>query len=127
MIKDPAVTSVISEMLIIALVVMLIPTVTITLMYQLPETRSPTVNLKMTSLASDGTIKIYHKGGDAIRGEDIKIIVGNTEVTMTGAEKEHVYDVGDSIPFSHNIPAKKGDGVNLIIKNSVFPVGMVTE
>jgi len=120
--KEFAVSSVISEMLIIVLVIILIPVVTINLMYQLPETRVPTVTIMMTPL-NDGKFQLYHKGGDTINGRDIKIIVGETEISLEEIEKIP-YDLGDKIP-NKDIPGKSGDRVSLIIKNSVVFSGTV--
>jgi hypothetical protein len=121
-VRDPAVSSVISEMLIISIVIILIPMVTITLMYQLPDSREPTVNIKMSSII-DGKVDIVHKGGDTIRVEDIRIIVKKEERNIRDYfnPDNGVFDVGDKI----SVPINENGDVSLIIKNTVFPLGKV--
>ncbi|PKL59597.1 MAG: type IV pilin, partial [Methanomicrobiales archaeon HGW-Methanomicrobiales-4] len=54
MVRDSAVSSVVGEVLMIALVLILVPMVTISLMNQLPEDRVPTVTIKMGSVSQSG-------------------------------------------------------------------------
>lgn len=67
--KDSGVSTVLSEVLMIALVLFLVPVVTISLINQLPEDRVPTVNIKMdVNYSSDKLlVTLYHKGGDYIK------------------------------------------------------------
>jgi len=71
--REDAVSAVLSEVLMIALDLILVPVVTISLMNQLPEERVPTVTIRMGPLIGDEVI-FYHKGGDWIKKSDIKII-----------------------------------------------------
>jgi len=142
MMKDPAVSSVISEVLLIALVLILVPIVTISLMNQLPEDRIPTVTILMKISPSQGppeTVILYHKGGDYIKKDDISVIIrirdpsGSTKESMTYQKKKNnlvfssntpIYNLKDSIEISasdffKDIQSGSDVEVTLIAKNFV--------
>ena len=79
--REQAISSVIGEVLMIALVLILVPMVTISLLNQLPEDRVPTVTIKMGSLSQSGELHLYHKGGDWIKQEQLKITGNGVEDT----------------------------------------------
>jgi len=129
--KDDAVSSVVSEMLLIALVLILVPSVTITLMNQLPGDRVPTVNIKMGSI-DGGTVTLYHKGGDYLIQKEINPIVYRNDqiipIDITfKCQKQNTFDLGDSIKINGNagdniIP---GDRLLISVKNAVIFSGVV--
>jgi len=116
--RDAAVSPVLSESLLIALVLILVPIVTISLMNQLPEDRVPTVTIKMTPL-HDSSVQLYHKGGDWIRKEDIRIYVDNQIGNFS--VKNLTFDLGDPIPVYQ---VSERSEIRLIAKNSVVFTGV---
>lgn len=120
--KDSAVSSVMSEMLLIALVLILVPTVTINLIQQMPEERVPTVNIMMTPIDSSGTVSFYHKGGDWIKKEDIQIMQdGSRKDSWKDIYHNRTYDLGDVITVSD---VESGKPISFIVKNSVLFSGV---
>lgn len=113
--KDSGVSTVLSEVLMIALVLILVPVVTISLMNQLPEDRVPTVNIKMSPIIDGGEVTFYHKGGDWIKKSDIKIIQ-NGEQKSFNYDKP-VFDLGDKITVSGVI---QNDRIDFVAKNSII-------
>lgn len=136
--QDPAVSSVISEVLLIALVLILVPIVTISLMNQLPEDRVPTVTI-IGKISPDG-ITFSHKGGDYIKKEDIRLIVRsktasgfkdseffNPYINIAWNDKPAtIFDLGSVLTLSStNISAREINmadiqDVTLIAKKSVI-------
>jgi hypothetical protein len=103
----------------IVLVLILVPAVTISIMNQMPDDRTPTVMIKMGPL-NDGTVSLYHKGGDWIKTDSIKI-TRNGEVTGFTCQNP-VFDLGNSIITAQGI--ESGDKISLIVKNSVVFSGV---
>lgn len=118
MVRDSAVSSVLSEVLLIALVLILVPIVTVSLMNQLPEGRVPTVTIKMGPL-DDSSVTFYHKGGDWIRKEDIKIMLNGNPVLFP--YNKVTFDLGDAISVS-GVP--EGGNISFIVKNTVVFSGV---
>ncbi|WP_373838664.1 type IV pilin [Methanospirillum sp.] len=112
--KESGVSSVLSEVLMIALVLILVPVVTISLMNQLPEDRVPTVNIKMSPIIDD-KVTFYHKGGDWIKKSDIKIFC-NGEQKSFNYDKP-VFDLGEKITVSGVI---QNDRIDFVAKNSII-------
>ncbi len=115
---DDAISPLIGESLMIALVLILVPFVTISLMSQLPEERVPTVTIKMGPLIGD-TVTFYHKGGDWIKKSDIKIL-------QNGEQKEIIYDkqvfdLGDRMTV-HGVVSKSR--IDFVAKNSIIFSGV---
>jgi FlaG/FlaF family flagellin (archaellin) len=126
--RDNAVSPVIGEMLLIALVLILIPGVTITLMQQLPQDRIPTVNILMYTDIS-GNVVLSHKGGDYINLDDIEIFVRDEKIESSwkGGYQKVLFDLGNEI----NVPAASSGGINpgdkisLVAKKAVIFRGVV--
>ena len=140
--KDSGVSTVLSEVLMIALVLFLVPVVTISLINQLPEDRVPTVNIKMdVNYSSDKLlVTLYHKGGDYIKKSDISIIIrtnNNGIIHEYGPYHQNklvfnqsgsqVFDLGDSVTnpvINTHLDAGTKIDVSLISKNSVIYPGV---
>ena len=118
--KDPAVSAVIGEVLMISLVLILVPMVTVYLLNQMPEDRVPSVTIKMGSVSSSGEIHLYHKGGDWVKREQI-------HVTVDGAEEKNwkipnqTFDLGDNLTLSGMSSGKR---ISLVVHNTVLFSGM---
>ena len=111
--REDAVSAVLSEVLMIALVLILVPIVTISLMNQLPEDRVPTINIRMGKLIGD-EVTFFHKGGDWIKKSDIKIFQNGAQKSFIYAKP--VFDLGDQITVSGVIQNVR---IDFVAKNSI--------
>ncbi|MDR2855095.1 MAG: type IV pilin N-terminal domain-containing protein [Methanomicrobiales archaeon] len=118
--KDDGLSPVIGEVILIALVLILVPIVTISLMHQLPQDRVPTVHILMHT---DSTgVSFYHKGGDYIRIDDMEIFVDDKNIgNYWKPSGKIVFDLGDKITIS----AQSGNRVSIVVKQAVIFRGVV--
>ncbi len=122
--KDSAVSAVIGEILMIALVLILVPMVTISLLNQLPEDRVPTVTIKMGSLATNGELHLYHKGGDWIKREQILVTCNGVRNRSWESQfTNQTFDLGDNLTLSGISPDIR---ISLVTKNAVIFSGVAT-
>ena len=129
--RNSALSPVIGEMLMIALVMILIPVVTITLLHQLPQDRTPTVTILMH--VESGTVSLHHKGGDHISIDDIEIFVNDKKLdgrghgwkdTWKNSNHKLVFDLGDEIDLL-GYPVSSGTRISLVAKQAVIFRGVV--
>jgi len=80
-INEDAVSEVVGEMLMIALVLILVAIFSASVNNYLPEERDPSINIM--SSANDSHIILYHKGGDWIRSADFDVTVSNGSTLNT--------------------------------------------
>lgn len=114
--KEDAVSSVLGEVLMIALVLVLVPVVTISLMHQLPEDRTPVVTIQAWS-PDASSVWLFHKGGDWVRVQDMRILVnGNQDWSWQAGYQNQTFDLGDRITVSG---VHTGDTIGVVVKNSV--------
>ncbi|HWQ64070.1 MAG TPA: type IV pilin N-terminal domain-containing protein [Methanospirillum sp.] len=118
--RDPAVSAVIGEVLMISLVLILVPMVTVFLLNQMPEDRIPSVSIKMGSVSSSGEVYLYHKGGDWIRKEQIHVIVDGIEKS-TWEIPNQTFDLGDILSLKD---VTSGNRINLVVHNAVVFSGV---
>lgn len=116
--RDSAVSAVISETLMIALVLILVPMVTISLMNQLPEDRIPTVTIKMSPFDGD-SVTLFHKGGDWIKPGAIRITRNGESVPVEYPYP--VFDLGNNITVSQ---VTEGDEICFIAGDAVLFSGV---
>ena len=72
-----AVSEVVGEMLMIGIVLILVAVFSASLSNYLPSERSPTVTILMSNDTA-GNITLWHKGGDWIKTDVLKVIVTDT-------------------------------------------------
>lgn len=103
--KDEGVTSVIGEMLIIALVLILTSLFAISAFNLLPGERDTVVTVAMEYSPSENTISFWHKGGDWIDGKELtasitlrdggeKKPLDEIDLKDCHGEKSEVFDLG---------------------------------
>jgi len=120
--KDTAVSSVIGEVLLIALVLILVPVVTVSLMNQVPEDRTPTITILMGSLNQTGYVYFYHKGGDWVRKENIQVFRNGSKIDSARIFLQNqTFDLGDKLGVSD---ITEGDSISIVVKNSVIFSGI---
>jgi len=122
MVRDSAVSSVLSEVLMVALVLILVPIVTVSLLNQLPEDRVPTVTIKMGSVSQSGELHLYHKGGDWVKRGDILLTVsGNENNSWKSRFLNQTFNLGDNLTLSGVAP---GTTISLVTRRAVVFSGV---
>ena len=120
--RDSSASPVIGEVLLIALVLILVPVATMSLMQQLPEDRVPTVHILMHSDGS-GMVSFHHKGGDYLRVDNMEIFVDEVSVrdSWKPGYQKLTFDLGDII----SIPAAAGSKIDIVTRQAVIFRGVV--
>ena len=104
-IRDDAATSVVGEILLMALVIILVSLFAASAFDLLPGDRQSAVDVSMSYDKDTKTISFWHKGGDWIYGKDLTVTVTDsegkkytlTEASLTdyqGDEGKLVFDLG---------------------------------
>lgn len=135
--KDDGVSSVVGEMLLLAIGVILVAVFATSLMGLLPSDRDDHVDVAMKTDLSDQTIMFYHKGGDAIAKEELRVMVypensvspRNCEIKPLKDNAGYdtaVFNLGCVLTVSVNDLAAK-DQVRLMTENTIIYTGVVKE
>jgi hypothetical protein len=74
--NESAVSEVVGEMLVIGIVLILVSVFSASLSNYLPSERSPTVTI-LISNDTQGNITLWHKGGDWVRTDTLRVIISN--------------------------------------------------
>jgi FlaG/FlaF family flagellin (archaellin) len=141
---DEAVSSVIGEMIMIALVVILVALFATSAFSLIPGGREPSVDVAMknangTSVVENDTVVIFwHKGGDWVEKKDLAVVVIRKE---DGIREEYshrdfdlrdhaddgtaAFDLGGYLNVTLNPELKRGDIVRLITPKNVIYSGEV--
>lgn len=132
--RDEAVSEVVGEMIMIALVLLLVSIFAVSLSNCLPTERAPTVTVMMTNTTD--SITLHHKGGDWIQVKDLEIIVLNATKsrryhydtlhhydTFLLTPEKQVFDIGSNITVNCNVDG--GEKVSLIAPRAVLFTGEV--
>ena len=133
--KDDGVSSVVGEMLLLAIGVILVAVFAASIMGLLPGDRDDHVDVAMDSNLSTKTLTFYHKGGDAIAEDELRVLVypensvtprssiilSLNDSTGTGAQ---VFNLGCVLEVSVPELASK-DQVRLMTDNTIIYTGVV--
>ena len=115
--RDDAATSVVGEILLMALVIILVSLFAASAFDLLPGDRQSVVDVSMSYDKDAKTISFWHKGGDWIAGEDLAVTVTDEELgtkypvqqeslkDFQGEEKV-VFDLGGcyTVEFKSSVP-----------------------
>ena len=137
--RSGAVSEVVGEMLMIGIVLILAAAFTSQLPNYLPSERSPTVTVMMSN-DTTGNITLWHKGGDWVKLNTLKVIVANqshaSTFTATGDPRftfvnsaessSSVFDLGGNITVSMNAPLYGDEKVTLATDRAVLFSGVVS-
>lgn len=129
--REPAVSSVVGEMLMLAAVVIILAIVSINAQALLPPPREPVVTVIMKNTSN--TVSFYHKGGDPVRVGDLSVVIGgernssfllNSRVTP---DPDILFDIGDTITAGkkNGEQLKKGETVRLVTSRAVLYSGVI--
>lgn len=72
---DEAVSSVVGEMIMIALVIILVALFATSAFSLIPGGREASVEIAMTNESGDSTVIFWHKGGDWVEKKDLTVII----------------------------------------------------
>jgi outer membrane lipoprotein-sorting protein len=119
-------------MLMIALVVVLIATLSSVLYTILPTARDPSITILMSNDRQN--ITLWHKGGDWIRREDLSVVVGNGTGRTTFSSgngnlvlvpEKPVFDLGSNITVRLSADLQGDETVKLVTPRAVVFSGRV--
>ncbi len=126
--RADAVSEVVGEMLMLAMVLLLLAVLSSTLGNFLPVDRDPSVTMLVSS--NNSAVTLWHKGGDWVKTTDMIVIIGNetasrrfTAGQFTMDPERSVFDLGGSLSVPFNV---SGDEVvRVVAGRSVIFTGEV--
>lgn len=80
--NESAVSGVVGEMLMIAIVLILVSVFSASLSDYLPSERSPSVTILMGN-DTQGNITLWHKGGDWVKAGSLRVVISNLTYQQT--------------------------------------------
>ena len=117
--RDDAATSVVGEILLMALVIILVSLFAASAFDLLPGDRQSVVDVSMSYDKDAKTISFWHKGGDWIDGDDLKVTLTDesgqkhtltaTSLTDYQGVIKLVFDLGGC--YTVNLPAPVPEGI----------------
>lgn len=133
--KDDGVSSVVGEMLLLAIGVILVAVFATSLMGLLPSDRDDHVDVAMDSNLSTKTLTFYHKGGDAIDKDELRVMVypensvsprycSIPSLMDSNGDGTAVFNLGCVLTVSVTGLAAK-DQVRLMTENTIIYTGVV--
>ncbi|WP_319377855.1 type IV pilin N-terminal domain-containing protein [uncultured Methanocorpusculum sp.] len=131
--QEDAVSTVVGEMLLLVIALVLISVFAVSILGLIPGDREEVVNVGMNSSIDTGTISLWHKGGDWINKDDLKITVYNgfekrnvTFVSLTnqtGYPKE-IFELGGCLTYAVE-SLSSGEEVRLSTQRTIIFSGVV--
>ena len=128
-----AVSEVVGEMLMIALVIVLLSVFSSALYNFLPTERDPSINILMTNDRQN--ITLWHKGGDWVKTEDLSDIVMNDTSRISFSSRsgnlilvpnKAVFDLGSNITVQIPASLEGNETVKLVTPHTVIYTGQVS-
>jgi hypothetical protein len=139
--RNQAVSEVVGEMLMIGLVLILAAVFTSQLPNYLPSERSPTVTIMMSN-DTGGNVTLWHKGGDWVKEDTIKVVISNpftnigksypyndpnfTFVPDPAEPDSSVFDLGGNITVTTGAPFDSNTTITLATDRAVLFSGIVS-
>ena len=128
--RDDAATSVVGEILLMALIIILVSLFAASAFDLLPGDRQSVVDVSM-SVNNDNTLSFWHKGGDWVAGEDLTVTLTKsdgtksvlTQKSLTDWEEQQkvVFDLGGCYTVSLPDSLPTGDvSIRLTSSDSVL-------
>lgn len=127
---EDAVSEVVGEMLLIAIVLILVSLVGISIYNLVPAERDPYVTIKMKNTTD--SVTLYHKGGDWVRKSDLTVIIRSQSYVnrINSADPRFIlnpdvqsFDLNATITVS--CTPHSGDEVQLVTPRAVLFSGRV--
>jgi FlaG/FlaF family flagellin (archaellin) len=131
---DTAVSEIVGEMLMIGIVLIIVSVFSASLSDYLPSERSPTVTIMMSN-DTGGNITLWHKGGDWVKTDALKVVVSNT-TSMTSymlksdpplvlVPDTQAFDLNGNITVDYRKPLFGDEEVVLATDRAVIFSGMI--
>jgi len=135
-----AVSEVVGEMLMIGIVLILVAVFSASLADYLPSERTPSVTIRMSHNITDGTITLWHKGGDWVKAEDLNVLVRDndsvtapvTRYTTRNGDHDFIlvpdaqaFDLESNITVSRGQPLTGNESITLATDRAVLFSGTV--
>ena len=135
--KDDGVSSVVGEMLLLAIGVILVAVFATSLMGLLPSDRDDHVDVAMKADVLNQNLTFYHKGGDAIDKDELRVMVYPVNnvtprtcrisaLNDSNGGVAAVFNLGCVLTVSVTDLASK-DQVRLMTENTIIYTGVVKE
>lgn len=131
--SDNAVSEVVGEMLMVALVIVLLSIFSAALYHYLPADRDPSITIRMNN-DTRGNITLWHKGGDWVMAEDLTVVVGSGDssrripgnnANFTLVPKKDVFDLGSNITVMMPQDLAGNESVKLVTPHAVLYTGRI--
>ena len=129
--RDDAATSVVGEILLMALVIILVSLFAASAFDLLPGDRQSVVDVSM-SVNNDNTLSFWHKGGDWIAGEDLTVTLTKSDGTKSvltqksltdwEGQPKVVFDLGGcyTVKLPDDYPTTESVSIRLTSSDSVL-------
>ena len=133
---DDGVSEVVGEMLMIGLVILLVGVFAAALGNFLPTARDPSVTILMITDNPNGTITLWHKGGDWVKSEDLTVIISYPNDTLKKipasdltnfirVPNKTVFDLGSNITVKTGGIMRGNETISLVTPHARIFTGRV--
>ncbi|OPX64389.1 MULTISPECIES: type IV pilin N-terminal domain-containing protein [unclassified Methanoregula] len=130
-----AVSEVVGEMLMISLVLILVSVFSVSLADHLPSERVPSVTI-MVSNDTSGNIMLWHKGGDWVKADSLRVRVFETDGDVTTYTSGGIppfmlvpdvdsFDLESNITVNRGLPLLGNESVSLYTDRAVLFSGTI--
>jgi archaeal type IV pilus assembly protein PilA len=128
--NEMAVSGVVGEMLITAIVLILVAVFSASLANYLPSEHSPSVTIMMSNDTA-GNLVLWHKGGDWVKAGSLRVIVSETNGIVTtysliGDDRfilvpdTQAFDLESNITVNRNTPLFGNESISLATDRAVI-------
>ncbi len=138
---DDAVSSVVGEMIMVALVIILVALFATSAFSLVPGGREASVDVVMKNTSDGTTLFFWHKGGDWVEGKDLTVVVINKSSREEYRPKEDLdegvfdhqgnsveaFDLGGYLKVTISPPLEGGEIVRLVTPKNVIYSGEIQE
>ncbi len=133
---DDAVSAVVGEMLMLSVVIILVSIFAASMGNFVPEERDPSVNILVGDVdSSHQNVTLWHKGGDIVPINSMKVLIGSGENRQTITESNLI--VNDNKNQKNFMPGDyltvctgkdiRGKDITVVVSNSVVMYGRIRE
>ncbi|HJJ48540.1 MAG TPA: type IV pilin N-terminal domain-containing protein [Methanocorpusculum sp.] len=124
--KDSAVSSVVGEMLMLAVVVILAGIFAVGAMSFLPGERDDVIDITADFFSDPNAVIFTHRGGDVVSASDLKVTVyrGTAKIDAAYSISGTVFDLGNTIQLSKTL-LQSGDEIRISTGKSIVYAGVM--
>jgi len=134
---DDGVTSVVGEMLLLALVIILVSLFASSAFHLIPGDRQTVVDVSMNLSSDMKTIHFWHKGGDWVDPAELTVTISPkkrnadkrtakiTSIVDYMGEESAIFDLGGYLIAESSVALESGDEIRLVTPKNVIYAGSV--